>query len=323
VNQLPLISIIIPAYNAERWLRESCDSVLSQTYRNLELIVVDDGSHDGTYDILEDIAKEHSEVRVIHTENGGVCRARNTGLDAARGEYITFLDADDLMVNDALEKLYGAIIENKADISVGWKTNMRSDGQLLECPYQPERAVLSGTQGLEYSLKDHPCTYTVWGKLYRRSFIGKTRFVEGRRIHEDSFFVFQCCLKQPKMVLLDDILVQYRLSEDSASRAPFSEKFFDILYFAERKKALIEEMYPEYLALADNVLVKAHMALLKNLCKTKDRKYRAQEKNSIREIRKRRKTFVPAIRGDQQMFRIVTFHLYGVYKYLYYPIRNK
>lgn len=323
MNNQPLISVIIPAYNAQRWIMQSCASVMAQTYQNLELIVVNDGSGDGTYGILEEIAKDHSAVRVIHKENGGVCRARNTGLDAAQGDYVAFLDADDLMVPDALEKLYGAIQAHDADISVGWKTNMRSNGELLGCPYQRESYVLSGTQGLEYSLTDHPSMYAVWGKLYRRSLIEDIRFVEGKRIHEDSFFVFQCLLKQPKMVLLDDILVQYRLSEDSASRAPFSEKFFDILYFAERKKACIEAQYPEYSALADNVLVKAHMALLKNLCKTKDKKYRAQEKNSIREIQKRKKAFVPAIYGDQQMFRIVTLHLYGVYKYLYYPIRNK
>jgi len=149
------------------------------------------------------------------------------------------------------------------------------------------------------------------------------RFTEGRRIHEDSFFVFQCFLKEPVVAITDDIVVEYRLSENSASRAPFSEKFFDIVFFAEKKKEYIDKLYPEYTALAENVLVKAHMALLKNLCKTRDKKYRKEEKNSIREIKKRKKSFISAIPGEQRFFFMVTHHMYGVYKYIYYPIRSK
>ena len=118
---LPLISVIVPAFNSEKWLTECCESVLRQTYPNVELIVVNDGSTDGTYNLLNYIAEKDHRVRVIHTENTGVCRARNIGLDAAAGDYITFLDADDLLMSDALEKLYAQISLTSADMVIGWK----------------------------------------------------------------------------------------------------------------------------------------------------------------------------------------------------------
>lgn len=323
MNKQPLISVIIPVYNGERWIHQACVSIIKQTYKNWELIVVDDGSLDNTYEILQKLSKSHTSIRSIHTENGGVCKARNIGLDEAQGEYIAFLDADDLLATDALEKMYNAINTQQADIVAGARDNINSNGDLLGCPYQKETGVLIGTKALEYSLKDHPSSYTVWGKLYKKSLIEDIRFVEGKRVNEDSFFVFQCYLKRPKVVLIDDIVVHYRITDNSASRAPFSEKFFDILYFAEQKKTYIDKLYPEFSGLSENVLIKAHLSFLKNLCKTRDKKYRIHEKNSIRMIKERKKYFIPALSGDQRMYWIVTHGLYGVYKHVYYPIRKR
>lgn len=323
MDKYPLISVIVPAYNAEKWIEQACESVIEQTYENVELIVVDDGSSDDTYEILQNIARQHLSVNVIHTENGGVCKARNKGLDLASGEYITFLDADDVLISDALEKMYEAIIKYNADIVAAGRMNISSDGTELNCPYPKISGVWKGTQALEFSLRDHPSSYTVWGKLYKKSVIDGVRFVEGKRVNEDSFFVFQCFLKKPTVALISDTVLKYRLTENSASRSAFSEKFFDILYFAELKKKHIDELYPEFFALSENVLIKAHLSFLKNLCKTKEKKYFSDEKKSIMEIKKRRKFFIPAIKGEKQMFWIVTHNLYSIYKYIYYPIRKK
>lgn len=312
-----LISIIVPAYNSEKWLTACCESVLHQTHRNIELIVVNDGSTDGTRDLLNGIARYDERIRVIHTENGGVCRARNIGLDAATGDYIAFLDADDLLMANALEMLYSAMQKEMADITVGWKTNIRSDGTDLGCPYDRNHAIWVQRQALEQALLDHPATYTVWGKLYRKELIRDIRFVEGKKVHEDSFFVFECFLKQPKVVVCDDIIIRYRLSENSASRGEFSEKIFDILYFAERKQAIIEKEYPEYLPLAENMIVKANMALLWNLLKTKDPKYKEAERLAIRNVLERRQYYRTAIKSDAKLFWILTHRLYTVYKILY------
>ncbi|MBQ7345282.1 MAG: glycosyltransferase [Oscillospiraceae bacterium] len=322
MDRLPLISVIVPAYNSEKWLKDCCYSVFCQSYPNVELIIVDDGSTDGTLALATKLADGKEHVKVIHTENGGVCRARNNGLDAAVGSYITFLDADDVLMSDALEVLYSGMIREDADISIGWKSNMTANGADLGCPYERISGVFCGTEALRLSLEDHPAMYAVWGKLYKRDAIGDVRFVEGRRVHEDSFFVFQCLLKQPKVVIGDEIVLRYRISENSASRSGFSDKFFDIIAFAERKKVLVGENYPEYLPLAENVIVKANMALLKNLVKTKAPQYRDCEKKAINEILTRKAYYKTAIKSDARWFWILTHRLYGLYKMLY-MVKNK
>lgn len=311
-----LISVIVPAYNAEKWLSACCESVFHQSYGNWELIIVDDGSTDGTLDTAQKLGQGRENVRVIHTENGGVCHARNTGLNAAKGAYVAFLDADDELMPQALEQLHRLIEENGADISIGWKTNMTADGQEIGCPYEKASALWSGTQALEQSLLDHPATYSVWGKLYRRWVVEDVRFIEGRKVHEDSFFLFQCLLKQPKVVLTEETVLRYRLSENSASRGGFSEKMFDILYFAEEKCRLVTEKFPQFQGLSQNVLVKAHMALLQNLCNTTDRKYRQAERDSLRAVRAYRRSFVPATPANKRWFFILTCGLYYPYKFV-------
>ncbi|MBO5510512.1 MAG: glycosyltransferase family 2 protein [Clostridia bacterium] len=322
MKEMSLISVIIPAYNAESWIGEACQSVLEQTYENWELIIVDDGSCDRTYEIVCELAERYPSVRPIHTENGGVSRARNLGLAEAKGEYITLLDADDRLTPQALEAMYASLQEHHADIAIGWAVNMTQEGELTECPYKKEKKLLMGEESLEYSLRDHPSMYAAWGKLYKRSFLSDIHFIEGRRIHEDTYFVFQCCLRQPRVILLEDIVLQYRSTTSSASRAAFSDKFFDILYFAEQKKAAIDQLYPHYADLSENMLIKANMAMLRNLCKTRDRKYRKIEKKCIKEIIKRKDKFISAIEGDQQFFRIITRHMYGIYKTIYILIKK-
>ena len=316
MSKLPLISVIVPAYQAEKYLHECCQSVYAQTYSNWELIIVNDGSRDRTAAIADQEKAQHENVVVIHGENGGVCRARNIGLDAARGDYIAFLDADDLLCPDALETLYAVLCNNEADMAIGWKTNMRPDGTEIGCPYVLEHGLWIDTQGLEQSLRDYPATYAVWGKLYKKELIGQTRFVEGKRVHEDSFFVFECLMKCPRVVLCDQVVIRYRISENSASRSGFSEKMFDILYFADRKKEIVLQQYPQFQILTENMIVKANMALLGNLCKIDAPRYRKAEKDCLRAVFTHKASFIPATPRDRRWFFILTHHLYRPYKLL-------
>lgn len=316
MNEYPLISVIVPAYNAARWLEECVASVEAQTYPTWELVLVDDGSTDATWQIAMRLAEKNARVKPIHTENGGVCRARNKGIDNANGEFIAFLDADDALMPQALDVLYSALVNTNSDIAIGWKTNVSMRDEDLGCPYNRESCVLTGTEGLEYSLKDYPAMYAVWGKLYRKHAVEDVRFVEGRRVHEDSFYLFQCLLKQPKVVICEDIVLRYRISDNSASRASFSDKFFDILYFADEKYRAIEQEYPELIELAKNMIVKANMALLQLLCKTTDKKYIQAEKQCIKQIRRYRKSFHSATPFDRKWFLVIVCGLYCVYKWI-------
>lgn len=311
----PLISVIIPVYKAEKYLRECVDSVIDQTYSNLEIILVDDGSPDGCPSICDEYAVIDRRCKVIHKENGGVCTARNAGLDASSGEYVAFLDADDTLLNDSLEKLYSAIEDNDADISIGWKTNVTEEGKNLGCPYRIEKALWKGTEGIENSLKDHPACYAVWGKLYNRNAIMDIRFEEGRKVHEDSFFFFQCLLNQPKVVLCDFIVLNYRLSVNSASRSVFSEKYFDILFFAKAKKNIIESDFPGLSNIAENMFLKANIAMLSNLIKFNGKKYKEIENQCIKTVIAHKHSFIPLASIDNRMYYIIIWRLYWIYKF--------
>lgn len=315
-----LISVIVPAYNAEKFIGRCIRSIQNQTYGNLEIIIVNDGSADGTKQICQRYCDLDSRIRLISQENQGVSAARNRGIDDSKGEYIAFVDADDTMPPKALEILLGSLLQGKADIVGGTMRAVYNDGTIKEkMTADPE--IWKGEMALEKSLKDNPYTYSVWGKLFRKGFIGKTRFVEQRHIHEDSFFLFECFVNKPEMVCISECVYEYHILPDSASRTGFSEKYFDILYFAERKYKMIQMSYPQYEKAAQNMLVKANMALLKILVRATGKAIYAEEKSCIKNIKDNQKYFLPATEADKKWFFIIKYNLYYVYK-LYYHLKQ-
>lgn len=309
-----LISVIIPVYNSEKYLQTCLRSVLSQSYKNIEVLVVDDGSVDGSPEICDEYMRDNPAVKSFHIQNHGVSYARNIGLDNASGKYICFLDSDDELVPDALETLYGTLTDNRADISVGKKISVDQNGRMIKTVYPFPNELWKGEEGLINSLKDHPATYSVWGKLYKRELISDIRFAEGRKINEDSFFVFECLLKLPVVAVIDKEIVKYNITQNSASRGEFSEKYLDILCFAEQKNRIIEDSFPQLESLAENMLIKAHLSLLNNLIKTFDMQYRDQEKKSLRFVRTHKKAFIPATANDIKFFNIVVHRRYYLRK---------
>ena len=200
MNEQPLVSVIIPVYNVERYLAQCLDSVINQTYPNLEIICVNDGSGDGSPDILRRYADEDARIQVIDKANGGVSRARNDALDCARGEYIMFVDSDDWVEPDACENAVNAMREYDADI-VMWSYVSETENRSSRKVIFPETTVFEkeevraklhrrfvGAMGEELShpeLVDSLCP--VWGKLYRRSLIQK-RKLRGRLFQSGGFW---------------------------------------------------------------------------------------------------------------------------------------
>ena len=309
------ISVIVPVYNAERYLKGAIDSVLSQPV-SLELILVDDGSTDGSGAICDCYAREHTNVRVFHTPNHGVSHARNVGLDHAQGCYITFLDADDELCAGALDLLLKLLLDHNADIAVGKKLTITRSGEENHFMFPQKTELWTGTDGVQNALADHPATYTVWGKLYRAELVRDIRFVEGMRVHEDSFFVFSCMLREPRVIVADEAVVRYHLSENSASRSKVTDKHLDILRLAQKKQEMTAAKYPQFQRLAENMMLKAHLALLNNLSRTFDKQFREQERASIRYVRAHHAAFIPASDNDQKLFDLVISGRYLLWKYL-------
>lgn len=305
------ISVIVPVYNAEKYLDSCIQSVLKQTYQNWELILIDDGSKDKSGSIADQYKQAENRIRVIHQQNAGVSTARNQGLNIATGDYIAFLDADDELTTDCLKKLLKTAVENHADIVAG---KCSSDRKLTD-PLD-EITVWRGEEALKNALMDNPFTYSAWAKLFRRECIGNTRFVPEIKINEDSYFIFQLLTKKPTFVGIEDEVYLYRENPDSASRAVFSEKFFDVLRVADLKHEIIENQFPAMLTLANNMQLKARMNLLRLLAVRTESEYHDLEKEMLAWVRKNRDYYISATKDDDKWIWILSHHLYFSYKWI-------
>ena len=308
-----LVSIIVPIYNAEKYLDSCIQSVLRQTYTNWELILIDDGSTDKSGRIAEEYGFADERITVFHQKNLGVSLARNQGIDEATGNYVVFLDADDELIEDCLAKTVNIAEETNADVVA---VRSCENQELFQ-----DRIIWTGAEALENSLKDHLFTYSACAKLIRREFIGKTRFTPDIRINEDSYFVFQLLCKQNVFVLTNDVIYFYRANSESSSRTVFSEKYFDILKVSDLKYKKIEEQFPQMHDLAKNMLLKARMNVLRILAvRTRD-EYRDVEKKLLEYILDNKEDYIPSSKECNQWMFILSHHLFYVYKFAHYIVK--
>lgn len=213
----PLITVIIPVYNAEKYLKECLESVFSQTWPCLEVILVDDGSTDLSRQIIEKAQQEHSNVKAIMQKNGGVGRARNAGLDAAKGEYIAFCDSDDIMAPDMIETLYENMKHTGAELSCCQYTGFE-DAKNIQFQYSSLRKVYDGDGRYQIVMEQPLYSGYVWNKLFTRHIIADNglAFSETLAILEDKLFVLQYICKCKSLCITDAKLYAYRQSENSA-----------------------------------------------------------------------------------------------------------
>lgn len=303
------ISVIVPVYNAEKYLDSCIQSVLKQTYPNWELILIDDGSKDESGAIADRYKQTENRIQVVHQQNAGVSAARNQGLDMATGDYIVFLDADDELTTDCLNKLLKNAVENHANIVAGKCSSDRN----LTNP-SGEITVWRGEEALKNALMDNPFTYSACAKLFHRECIGNTRFVPEIKINEDSYFIFQLLTKKTTFVGIEDEIYVYKENPDSASRAVFSDKFFDILRVADLKFKKIQEDFPDLIKLAYNMQLKAKMNLLKLLALRTNTEYYKLEKTLLAWIQENKRYYISVTDSDDKWMFILNNHLYFFYK---------
>ena len=237
---MPQISVIVPVYKVEKYLRECVDSILAQTYRDFELILVDDGSPDNCGAICDEYAAKDSRIRVIHQENQGLSGARNSGIDIARGEFITFVDSDDLVDCRYLEILMNAG-SGGADVTV-CRYREFADGQ-LPSPWQGgwNQMSFGRTDALVKLYDGSPwIPVNAWGKLFRRELIGDQRFPLGR-LHEDQAFTPYLLYRARGIVSCDAALYHYRVNPASITRNTFSLRRYDDLWAIENCIRFFEE----------------------------------------------------------------------------------
>lgn len=229
----PLISILIPVYNTGEDLVACLNSVVSQTYRNIEVIIIDDGSVDESPEICDRFAASDERVHVIHKPNAGVSAARNDALDAASGEYIYFMDSDDYNEPNTIERLYTMLTEYSADISVsGYCREL--DGKVVETDVcGKERELYTDTNEICKCLFNEKLrlTASAGNKLYRAELFNGVRYSEGH-IHEDKAVAHLLMLKAGRVIYFNDVLYHYRQRKGSITHTRPSEGFVKDLWDA-------------------------------------------------------------------------------------------
>lgn len=216
---MPKFSAIMPVYNVAQYLPQSIESVLGQSYREIELICVNDGSTDNSLDILSHYAQQDSRVRVISIPNSGVSVARNEGIKAAKGEWIAFIDGDDWLKTTAYEELVQHLEQTSVDMLIfGYYEAIENEikfpnlNNLLQ-KYQENPSLISK------DILFLRLSSTVWNHLYRREFIikNKIEFPQGLVVSEDSVFNMQCCTKNPRVATVGDGYYFYRIFREGST----------------------------------------------------------------------------------------------------------
>lgn len=239
------ISVIIPVYKVEEYLPRCLDSIISQTYKNLEIILVDDGSPDKCGKICDEYAERDERIRVIHKENGGVAKARNTGLDAATGDYVGFVDSDDWIENDMYELLMKNALSYDADISMCGEriyeeekcvtSRKNKKTEVLDRTGTKKRVVVGGSMGL------------IWNKLIRRSVLKNIRFDIKYDCSEDLLFMYEVIKNIDKTVMTNTPKYNYcRRLGGLTMREPSDSGFFivDIMRYMLESEKNSAEVYP-------------------------------------------------------------------------------
>ena len=215
-NELPLISVIIPVYNVESYLDRCVESVVGQTYTNLEIILVDDGSPDNSPTMCDNWAAKDARIKVIHKENGGLSSARNSALDIMKGEYLTFVDSDDYIDKNAVEIMYNRILNDNSDIAIcNYKCVTDNSDDYWDNTYPLKDEILSKNEILRKLVEYNHWHYVIaCCKLYKKQLFDSIRFPVGK-LHEDVFtahLIFDLCAR---VSCLSSILYYYYQAPES------------------------------------------------------------------------------------------------------------
>lgn len=225
--QHPLISIIVPIYEVEKYLSKCINSIVKQTYTNLEIILVDDGSPDNCPDICDEWGQRDARIRIIHKKNGGLSDARNAGIALANGEYISFVDGDDWLKPEFLEILFALLERENADIAEGGVSYFNEEGKCIrERCYSEKIKALNKIDALRALVKDEGLYQTVWNKLYRRKVLEGIPFKKGK-YNEDDFWTYQIFDRAEKLVVTSDKLYCYLQRESSIMGTGYQIKRLD------------------------------------------------------------------------------------------------
>ena len=239
-----MISVIVPVYNVEKYLDKCVESIVNQTYKDLEIILVDDGSPDNCPAMCDEWAKKDDRIKVIHKENGGLSSARNAGLDVAVGEFLAFADSDDYLYSQSFEYMLNAIQEYEADIAMCSTVSIDQKGNLISKNVLNRNAVYSAGEIVENFVI--PLNTAVWNKLFRSDCIANYRFPNGKVHGEDLVFITKLITTKTRLVTIDYVGYCYKKNPNSITNSEFSEKRFDEVECKDISYDNLISAFPKY-----------------------------------------------------------------------------
>ena len=283
-----LISVIVPIYNVEKYLRRCLDSIINQTYKNLEIILVDDGSPDNCPEICDEYARKYERVKVIHKKNGGLSDARNIGIKQSKGDYITLIDSDDCVTHDYCEFLYNLLKKYNADMSICKHLVKYDDFGEISTGTKKEY-ILNPEKALKMLLYSDDIDVSAWGKLYKRKLFDNIEYPKGR-LFEDSATTYKLIDLCKTIAFKSEEKYIYFVRKDSITTKEFNEKKMDLITSTKEMCDYVMEKYPQLESAAKRRLMYAYLSTLTQLAKCKNYKnyneYKAKLMNYIKKNRK-------------------------------------
>lgn len=303
MEKKPLISVIVPVYNVEEYLPRCVDSILAQTYENLEIILVDDGTKDNAGLICDQYAQKDARIKVIHKTNGGLSSARNAGIDIAQGDYLAFVDSDDWIEPDAYEVMLTAA--RKYDVKLVCAGRYDMDGEQGEkitglCPEKEE--VISGAELVRRMFTWNHIDSAAWDKLYHRDLFREIRYPVGR-VCEDVPTTYKIALDAGNVAMYPKPIYNYFHRPGSITMSSISEKTFHFSQHTAAVYADIREHYPEITDAARYLRVRSLYHILITLDLTDDQtrmRFSQQYDHSRRELKKHTGFFLRSALFDKQ-----------------------
>jgi glycosyltransferase involved in cell wall biosynthesis len=272
----PLVTVIVPVYKVEPYLRRCLDSIVNQTYRNLEIILIDDGSPDNCGVICDEYAEIDKRIKVIHKKNGGLSSARNVGLDVFKGEYVSFVDSDDVVSLDMIEYLYDLLSDNNAEISVCLHEIVRDNHRWISFKNVNNQTV-TPKECIKKLLYNDGVDTSAWAKLYKASLFNNVRYPQGK-LFEDIATTYKLFFNANRIALGNEAKYSYILRNSSIVGSSFNEKKLDLLEMTDEMGRNVLNVYPDLSKAVLRRRVYARFSTLNQLARCVDRK---KEKNCI------------------------------------------
>lgn len=278
-----LITVIVPVYNVEQYVRKCIASVVDQTYTNLEIILIDDGSYDNSPSICDEYASKDKRILVIHKLNGGVSSARNVALDVAKGQYIVFIDSDDYIENDMISFLHNNLVNSKSDISTCGHRYVYENIPRKKKNSTSQMLVLETDEALIDVLYNTHTSLHAWGKLYKASLFESIRFPEGR-LYEDAGTTYKLISKSKRICYHTSAKYNYLVRQGSITGSAFTRDSLSSLEFAHEIVAFIKNFHPSALRAAENYLFSTSVTMTYLIITSNQQRLYRGEMNDCKEI---------------------------------------